>query len=81
MYFIASLLGLVGWLWLVVNAFRKSGAVQGILCIVTCGLYAIYYGIKHFAENKVPLILYLVGIALSLAFRPDLSALQAAAGH
>ena len=80
MYFIGSIIGLIGAIWMAVNAFKKDGVLAGILCFL-CGFYTIYYGIKNFAENKIPFILFLVGFALLLAFRPDTSALQAAAGH
>lgn len=80
MYYIGTLAALVGAIWMTVNAFKKDGALAGILCFI-CGFYTIYYGIKNFAENKVPFILFLAGIAVSVVMRPDLSALQAAAGQ
>ncbi len=75
MYFLGAIAALVGAIWMTVNAAKKDGAVAAILCFI-CGFYTIYYGIKNFAENKVPLILFLVGVALCIVFRPDMAALS-----
>ena len=72
MNYLGTILALVGAIWMTVNAFKKDGVLAGILCFI-CGFYTIYYGIKNFAENKIPFILFLAGIALSIAFRPDFS--------
>lgn len=77
MYFLGSILALVGAVWMTVNAARKDGALAAIFCFI-CGFYTIYYGIKNFAENKIPFILFLAGIALVIAFRPDMAAMTAA---
>lgn len=79
MYWLASLVTLVGVIWITVNAFRKDGPLHGIFCFI-CGIYTLYYGIKNFAENKIPLIMVVVGVIASILLRPDMSALQAAAG-
>lgn len=76
MYFIGSLLILIGAIWMTVNAAMKDGAIAAILTFI-CGFYTIYYGIKNFAENKIPFILFLVGFGLAIAFRPDMAALSA----
>jgi intracellular septation protein A len=76
MYFLAYVLLLVGVIWITVNAAKKDGAVPAILCFL-CGIYTIYYGIKNFAENKIPLILFIVGLMAFVLFRPDMSALTA----
>lgn len=78
MYFLGSILGLVGAIWMTVNAFKKDGALAGVLCLI-CGFYTIYYGIKNFAENKIPFVLFLAGVALLVAFRPDTTGLTAVA--
>ncbi len=77
MYYLGSILILVGAIWMTVNAAKKDGALAAIFCFI-CGLYTIYYGIKNFAENKIPFILFLVGIALAVVFRPDMAAMTAA---
>lgn len=77
MYFLGAILGLVGAIWMTVNAAKKDGALAAILCFI-CGFYTIYYGIKNFAENKVPFILFLAGVALMVVFRPDMAAMSAA---
>ncbi|HEY1044083.1 MAG TPA: hypothetical protein VGE60_09480 [Telluria sp.] len=78
MYFLGVVLLLAGAIWMTVNAAKKDGAVAAILCFI-CGLYTIYYGIKNFAENKVPLILFLVGLVVCVVFRPDMAAMTGAA--
>lgn len=77
MYFLGSILALVGAIWMTVNAAKKDGALAAIFCFI-CGFYTIYYGIKNFAENKIPLILYLAGIAVIVIFRPDMASMTAA---
>lgn len=77
MYFLGSILALVGAIWMTVNAAKKDGALAAIFCFI-CGFYTIYYGIKNFAENKIPLILFLAGIAVMVIFRPDMAAMTAA---
>lgn len=77
MYFLGSILALVGAVWMTVNAAKKDGALAAIFCFI-CGFYTIYYGIKNFAENKIPFILFLAGVALVIAFRPDMAAMTAA---
>lgn len=77
MYFLGAILSLVGAIWMTVNAAKKDGALAAIFCFI-CGFYTIYYGIKNFDTNKIPLFLFLGGIALSLIFRPDMAALTAA---
>jgi len=74
MYYIGSLLAFVGAIWMTINAAKKDGAIAAILTFI-CTFYLIYYGIKNFAENKIPFIMVLAGIALAIALRPDMSAL------
>ena len=76
MYILGSILALVGAIWMTVNAAKKDGAMAAILCFI-CGFYTIYYGIKNFAENKIPLILFLAGVAAVVIFRPDMAAMTA----
>ncbi len=78
MYFLGIVLLLAGAIWMTVNAAKKDGALAAVFCFI-CGIYTIYYGIKNFAENKIPLILFLAGFALCLVFRPDMAALSGAA--
>lgn len=76
MYFLGAIAALVGVIWMTVNAFKKDGALAGILCFI-CGFYTIYYGIKNFAQNKVPFLLFVAGVILCVAFRPDMAAMGA----
>ena len=77
MYFLGSILALVGAIWMTVNAAKKDGALAAIFCFI-CGFYTIYYDIKNFAENKIPFILFLAGIAIAVIFNPGMSAMSAA---
>lgn len=77
MYYIGSLLIFVGAVWMTINAAKKDGAIAAILTFI-CGFYTIYYGIKNFAENKIPFIMFLAGIAMAVIFRPDFAAMTAA---
>ena len=75
MYFLGALLLLAGAIWMTVNAAKKDGALAAIFCFI-CGFYTIYYGIKNFAENKIPLIMFVAGLVLCLVVRPDMAALS-----
>ena len=75
MYFLGAIAALVGAIWMTVNAAKKDGALAAILCFI-CTFYTIYYGIKNFAENKIPLIMFVAGLVLCLVFRPDMAALS-----
>ena len=77
MYFLGAVLLLAGAIWMTVNAAKKDGALAAIFCFI-CGFYTIYYGIKNFAENKIPFILVLAGIAIAVIFNPGMSAMSAA---
>ena len=52
----------VGWIWIVIIAFRES-KFQGLLCVFIPP-YAIYYGIKRWSDAKKPLVIASVGIVL-----------------
>lgn len=69
MYFLGLIATFVGAVWMAFNAFKKDGALAGILCFI-CGFYTIYYGIRNFAENKVPLLVFVAGVLLAVVFRP-----------
>lgn len=77
MYFLGAILCLAGVIWMTVNAAKKDGALAAILCFI-CGFYTLYYGIKNFAENKVPFLIWIAGIVVMVIFRPDMAAMQAA---
>ena len=72
MYFLGAVLLLAGAIWMTVNAAKKDGALAAIFCFI-CGFYTIYYGIKNFAENKIPLIMFVAGLVLCLVIRPDMA--------
>jgi hypothetical protein len=52
----------VGWIWVVITAFRESTS-QGLLCLFIPP-YAIYYGIKRWSDAKKPLIIAVVGVVV-----------------
>lgn len=58
--FIASILGLVGWIWIVVLAFSEGETLWGVGCFCFAPLCFVY-GILNFDECKVPLILLAAG--------------------
>jgi hypothetical protein len=62
MFWLGVALSFVGWLWLVVNAFRQS-AMWGIGSLLISPI-ALIFGLLNFAENKIPLLLCVVGIVL-----------------
>lgn len=62
MFWLGVALSLVGWLWLVVNAFRES-ALWGIGSLVISPI-ALIFGLLNFGENKIPLLLSVLGIVL-----------------
>jgi len=62
MFWLGVALSLVGWLWLVVNAFRES-ALWGIGSLIISPI-ALIFGLLNFGENKIPLLLSIAGLAL-----------------
>lgn len=65
MFWTGLLLGGIGGLWLAVNAFRRTGALWGIAALVV-PLAAQLYGLRHLDDNRVPLILSLIGGVLCM---------------
>lgn len=62
MFWLGVALSLVGWLWLVVNAFRES-ALWGIGSLLISPI-ALVFGLINFGQNRIPLLLCLVGIVM-----------------
>lgn len=65
MYWIGLILCIVGGLWIVVNAFKKS--IWWGLGSLIIPLVALIYAIMNFAENKIPLLIYVVGVVALIA--------------
>jgi hypothetical protein len=63
MYWMGMLLCFVGGLWIVVNAFRNSGVLWGLGSLLV-PLVAQIYALLNLGDNKVPLLLSVVGIVL-----------------
>ena len=51
---VALVVGLIGWLWIVVMAFSEGEMLWGIGSLIISPL-AIVYGIMNFQELKIPL--------------------------
>lgn len=62
MFWLGVALGFIGWLWLVVNAFRTS-ALWGIGSLLISPI-ALVFGLLNFGENKIPLLLSVLGVVL-----------------
>ena len=62
MFWLGVALSLVGWLWLVVNAFRES-ALWGIGSLLISPI-ALIFGLVNFSANKIPLLLCIVGVVM-----------------
>jgi len=62
MFWLGVALGFIGWLWLVVNAFRTS-ALWGVGSLVISPI-ALIFGLLNFGENKIPLLLSVLGLVL-----------------
>ena len=59
---IGGIVAVVGWIWIVITAFRESTS-QGLLCLFIPP-YAIYYAIKRWSDSKKPLVIALVGVVI-----------------
>ena len=62
MFWLGVALGFIGWLWLVVNAFRTS-ALWGVGSLVISPI-ALIFGLLNFGENKSPRLLSVLGLVL-----------------
>lgn len=65
MFYLGSLVSLIGAIWIIVNAFRNDGLLWGIGSLL-CGPVLLVYAIMHFAANKIPLALLVVGVIISV---------------
>lgn len=57
-----GIIALVGWIWMIVIAFKKGDPIWGIACIFCTPIIPIVYGVLNFEECKVPLILIIIGL-------------------
>ena len=60
---IGSILSLIGWLWIVIFAFKDS-VLWGFLSLCV-PIVSLVYGIMNWADLKIPTILLIVGTGLS----------------
>ncbi|MGH8081743.1 MAG: hypothetical protein ACREP7_14305 [Lysobacter sp.] len=77
MYWLGIALCLIGGLWIVVNAFRKS--IWWGLGSLIIPFVALVFAIMNFAQNKIPLAIYVVGIILLVVGMPSASSYGASA--
>ncbi|MGJ7902255.1 hypothetical protein [Lysobacter sp. 1R34A] len=75
MYYLGIVLCLIGGLWIVVNAFRKS--IWWGLGSLLIPFVAVIFAVMNFAQNKIPLIIYIVGIVLLIVGMPSMSQMAA----
>ena len=71
MFWLGALLCTVGGLWIVVNAFRTSGALWGLGSLFI-PLVGLIYAFLNLADNKLPLLLYAAGIVMCVMGYPSL---------
>lgn len=62
---VGGLLGLVGWIWIVVHAFQKS--VWWGLGSLLISPVSLIFALIHFGENKKQLLITLAGTVLYVA--------------
>jgi hypothetical protein len=60
---IGGIMVLIGWIWIVVAAFKDS--IGWGIGSLLCGIVAFIYGVMNFATLKVPVLLWIVGVILS----------------
>ena len=63
---VALVVGLIGWLWIVVMAFSEGEMLWGIGSLIISPI-AIVYGIMNFQELKIPLGMMVGGAVVRIA--------------
>lgn len=66
---IATLVGLVGMIWIAITAFREGDTIWGIGSIVFGGIVAPIYGFMNFEICRVPAIMCAVGFGGRIMIR------------
>jgi len=61
-----SLIALIGYIWLVVNAFKKS-VLWGFGVLLLSPITATFFGIKYWYESKKPFLVYIVPLVIAIA--------------
>ena len=64
MFWLGVILSLVGGLWIVVNAFRTS-VLWGLGSLLV-PFVSLVFALLNFADNKVPLLISVIGMVLCL---------------
>jgi hypothetical protein len=62
MFWLGVILSLVGGLWIVVNAFRTS-VLWGLGSLLV-PFVSLVFALLNFADNKVPLLISVIGMVL-----------------
>lgn len=71
MVILSGLLIMIGWVWLIVTAFKSEQIVWGVVMIVfmpSCFIYALLNLDK---KTLIPLILVVLSIVIMMKFSPE----------
>lgn len=63
-----ALVGIVGWLWMVVIAFSNGEPLWGLGCLFIPPL-GIVYGLMNYEEAKIPFWIVTVGFVSNIVIR------------
>ena len=58
-YFLGSAVAFIGWVMLLIKGFQKS-VLWGLLCLLTCGLGALIFGIINWSDESVRKALFVM---------------------
>lgn len=65
LFWIGVALMFFGGVWIIINGFKKS-VWWGLGCLII-PFVALIFGLLNFAQNKIPLLLYVLGLILFFA--------------
>jgi hypothetical protein len=59
---VGGIIALVGYVWLLILAFSES-ILWGVGSLL-CGIVALVFGVTRWPETKVPVLIYIAGLAV-----------------
>lgn len=62
---LGSACSLIGLIWIIVLAFKAGDIIWGVISIF-CGIVGLVYGFMNFDRCKVPTIMMMIGIVVSV---------------
>jgi hypothetical protein len=62
------LVGMVGWLWIVILAFGEGEALWGLGCLIFPPLTVVYGGLNY-QEAKIPFWIVTIGFGINVGIR------------